>query len=378
MAFKEPKKRKLDQPQSVQPQDTNLASTNLGSSASFLTQENSSSTSTTDVDQFLVPDSLDSQHIQDLAFLPIRHPIMNKYYNALKDTFWVPAEVDLKQERNDWEKNMTPNEKRLTENILGFFSQLDGLVIENISQNFQEDTSFLKDVRSVYAAINFNETIHNEMYSIIIETIFVDPVKKAQVLNSIVHNPIVGKIAKWGQKYMNRSLPLLHRIAAFAFLEGVLFSGAFCAIYWLKRRGKLPGVCKANEWIARDEGLHFSFAMDLFHLLVSEYKYDKPSFDTIRAIVEEGMSLAIEFVQDSLQIALVEINSKDMIQYVSCTADYMLTTLGYPKIYNVTNPFDWMLVIGVPNQTNFFESAVSEYSRKRTEDIITGEFLDPF
>jgi len=303
------------------------------------------------------------------SFFPIHHENLLKYYRLQFSMIWTAQEIDMSQDRADWE-SLDANTQKMIKFVLCFFAQADGLVIENIAKRFQEESSdVLKEAGHFYAVQNLVETVHNEMYSILIDVFITDPKERSESLNAIEHYPSIRRIAMWMKNWMESDRPLRERIVAFACIEGVVFVAFFVAIWYVKRQNKLPGLCKANEFIARDEALHALFAVELYQTLrkkmtdANQWPPRAEEEQSTRAIVEEAVNIAEELVENSIGTALVGLSSQDLIQYVQLTADSLMTQLGFAPLYKASNPFDWMIAIGVPNRTNFFEQRVSEYSK---------------
>lgn len=302
------------------------------------------------------------------CFLPMKHRKLLSYYEKQRDSFWTPSEINMEKDRYDW-LSLQKDEIQFLTFVLAFFAQADGIVIENLVEHFQKETSTIKEANAFYCMQNAIETIHNETYSMMIETFIQDLKEREKALNAIDNYPSIKKIAEWMTKWMNSEAPLMERIIAFACVEGIFFSGAFCAIYWIKKSNKLRGLCKANEFIARDEALHTEFAIALYHHYTSvEKKADLLSQKTVHYIISSAMAVVEEFIRDALKVELIGMNANEMMEYVKCTADSLITSLGYDKIYNAENPFDWMMLIALPNKTNFFEDTVSEYSKVTKTD----------
>ena len=303
------------------------------------------------------------------SFFPIKHHVLEKYYQKQKDVFWTPQEIDYRSDRDDWDR-LDENTKEFIKFILLFFAQADGIVNENLIEHFKKETSDYKEARYFYAAQEFIEVIHNETYSMLIEAFFRDPEEKKKAFNAIKYYPSIRKIADWMFKWMNSDTPLHERVIAFACVEGIFFSSAFAAIYWIKRRNVLHGLCKANEFIARDEAMHTEFAVALYHVLTEvDHKYDPLSESRVHEIIGSALKVSEEFTRDALKVDLIGMNANDMVSYVKCTANRLSESLGYSKLYDVENPFDWMAIIGLPNRSNFFETKVSEYSRQAKSDF---------
>lgn len=313
------------------------------------------------------------------SYFPIQHKILEKYYQTQKNVIWTPAELDFTGGRSDWEDSskLDPGAKNFIKSVLAFFAQADGIVNENIMNNFKQETSKLKEARAFYCAQEFIETIHNETYSLFIEAFIRDDEEKIRTFNAIENDPSVKKMAEWAFKWMNQDIPLTERIVAFACIEGIFFSSAFAAIYWIKKRNILRELCKANEWIARDEAIHTEFAIALYHVLTEQEKMFEPlSQERVHQIIKSATDTCEQFTRESLKVDLIGMNAPDMIKYVQCTSNRLSTALGYNPIYNVENPFDWMKVISLPNKSNFFETQVSEYSRQSVSDFSFDEDED--
>jgi len=307
----------------------------------------------------------EDENYERFAFLPIQFPGLIKYYNTLRDLTWSPQEIDYRSDRNDWEFRLDDNTKSYVKFILFLFAQLDGLINANLVERFKKDTSKYKECSAYYSAQEYNETIHNETYSLLIQTLIIDPEEQKKGLNAIAHYPEIRKIAEWGLKWMKSERPLLERLVAFACIEGIIFSSAFAGLYWIKRMKVLNGVTKANEWIARDEAIHTEFPIALYHTLVDVTKEEKPlDQQTVYEIVGSAVDVASEFTRRAMHLELVGLNADEMVQYIQCTADRLISSIGLPPKYKAENPFDWMLIIGLPNKTNFFESKVSEYAKQ--------------
>jgi ribonucleotide reductase beta subunit family protein with ferritin-like domain len=321
------------------------------------------------MDTILSDNSNDICDTSDLAFLPIQHNNLISYYHEQKNVFWVPDEIDLSNDRTQFD-TLNDDTKYFIKNILAFFAQADGLVIENIMERFQKDTMHIKEARAFYCMQNCIEMIHSEMYSLLIDVLIRDLDEKKKTLDAISYYPCIKTIARWAIRWMNSDLPLSKRIIAFACIEGVLFSGAFCSIYWIKRQNLLEGVTKANEFIARDEAIHCRFAVALYRCLTDERKeFDRLSEQEVFDIVDSCIQVTNCFITDALRPTLVGIDSESMIRYVKCTADNLLVSLGYSKLYNFDNPFIWMNLIGLSNKSNFFETKVTEYSKVQDSDF---------
>lgn len=301
------------------------------------------------------------------TFSPALDTDIEEYWHKQKKLHWTPEELNLAGDRNDWDK-LKDNEKEFLEGILAFFAQADGLVNENLIDNFQKElgeNKFIgKDIKKAYTAQAYMETIHSETYSNLIDVFIRDLHKKHKIFNAIKYYPCIGKIADWMMKYMDDTLPILERVVAFACIEGVLFQGAFCGIYWFKRKGILNGLCESNEMIARDETLHTDLGILVYHKLTKVYKCkERLSERRIYEIFESIIKLVENFVKDILHVELIGLSSGDMIKYVKCCANKLLEKLEYKPLFKVKNPFDWMAIISLNGKTNFFEKNSTEYSK---------------
>lgn len=291
------------------------------------------------------------------VIFPIQYQdIWNLYKKALA-TFWTIEEVNLSKDKEDWNK-LNENEKYFIKNILAFFASSDGIVMENLVERFMKDIQ-IAEARSFYSYQIFNENIHSEMYSLLIDTYIDDINEKNHLFKAIDNHPIVKLKADWAIKWIaDKQSSFAKRLVAFAIVEGIFFSGSFCAIYWLKKRGLMAGLTFSNELISRDEGLHTDFAVLLYSKL--ENKLPIKEFNTI---INEAVKIEIEFITKSLPCKLIGMNSDLMSEYIKFVADRLCTQLGYNKIYNVNNPFDFMELISLRPKSNFFEIRVGEYQK---------------
>ena len=279
-----------------------------------------------------------------------------KMYKQSVAVFWTPEEIDFSKDHSDWAK-LTDNEKHFVTHVLAFFAGSDGIVMENLVTRFQGEVKS-QVVKLFYSFQNAMEGIHSETYSLLIDTYVKDEEEKAKLFNAIETIPCIEKKADWALYWMRDHNQFAVRLVAFACVEGIFFSGAFCAIFWLKKRGLLPGLTFSNELISRDEGLHTEFAVALFHTLTF-----KPEPDTIKIIIMQAVTLEKEFICESLPCALIGMNAKMMSEYIEFVADRLAVQLGLKKIYGTPNPFDFMDLISLEGKTNFFEKKVSDYSR---------------
>ena len=294
------------------------------------------------------------------TFLPIYNP---KYYDSYKkqlSTFWTVEEVDLSKDRDQFNNKLSDSERQFVKNILAFFAASDGIVAENLDLNFIAEITF-KEVRTCLRFQAMMEDIHSEMYSRLIDTLISDKVEKDKTFNAIITIPCIKKKAEWAKKWTNSEFATIaKRLVAFACVEGIHFSGSFCAIYWLKKRNLMPGLTLSNEFIARDEGCHTETSVSLYNDLKAEHRLD---YDTVKSIIDEAVEIESEFITDSISCSMLGMNTNMMKQYIKFVGDRLMIQLGYGKIYNVSNPFDFMENISIENKTNFFEDRVSNYSK---------------
>ena len=286
-----------------------------------------------------------------------------KMYKQSVAVFWTPDEIDFSKDMADWAK-LTENEKHFIGRVLAFFAGSDGIVMENLVTRFQGEVPS-QVVKLFYSFQNAMEGIHSETYSLLIDTYIKDEEEKAKLFNAIETVPCIGKKAEWALNWMGSDKSFATRLVGFACVEGIFFSGAFCSIFWLKKRGLLPGLTFSNELISRDEGLHTQFAVSLFHTLET-----KPADETVRQIIKEAVELEKEFICDALPCSLIGMNAKLMNQYIEFVADRLAVQLGSKKIYAVSCPFDFMDLISLEGKTNFFEKKVSDYSRVTSSETL--------
>lgn len=291
------------------------------------------------------------------VLFPIQYADIWDMYKKAEASFWTAEELDLTADHKHW-ANMSSNERYFVSNILAFFAASDGVVNENLAQNFSTEIQ-CAEARCFYGFQIAIENIHSEVYSLLIDTYIKDSAEKHRLLNAIETIPCVNKKASWAMKWLNKdTASFAERIVAFSAVEGIFFSGSFCAIFWLKKRGLMPGLAFSNELISRDEGMHCDFACLIYSKLVN-----KLSQDRIFEIIGEAVEIESEFVSSALPVELIGMNSTLMTQYIKFCADRLLISLGCDKKYNVMNPFDWMESISLQGKTNFFEKRVSEYAK---------------
>lgn len=289
------------------------------------------------------------------VLLPIKYPEIWQMYKKHEASFWTAEEIDLSPDLKDWER-LTNDERHFVKHVLAFFAASDGIVNENLAVNFMREVQ-LPEARCFYGFQIMIENIHSETYSLLIDTYIKDTAEKNRLFRAIDTVPCVQKKAEWALRWINNG-SFAERLVAFAAVEGIFFSGSFCSIFWLKKRGLMPGLSFSNELISRDEGLHCDFACLLYSMLET-----KLSPERVREIITDAVKNEHEFVTDALPVSLIGMNSKLMCQYIEFVADRLLVALGQPKVYNVTNPFDFMETISLQGKTNFFEKRVAEYQK---------------
>ena len=310
-----------------------------------------------------------SEEEKRYVIFPINHHEVWKMYKKAEANFWTAEELDLSKDLNDFNEKLNSDERYFVENVLAFFAASDGIVNENLGERFYNEVK-IQEAKFFYGFQIAVENIHSETYSLLIDTYVKDTFKKNKLLNAIETIPSVKKKAEWALKWIeNKDATFGTRVIAFAAVEGIFFSGSFCAIFWLKKRGLMPGLCHSNELISRDEGLHTEFAVLIHSMLV-----DKPSKETVLQIIKEAVELEKEFITESLPCSLIGMNQKLMTQYIEYVSDRLLLMLGMEKEYNVENPFDWMELISVQGKTNFFEKRVGEYANIANSDVSDNVF----
>jgi ribonucleoside-diphosphate reductase beta chain len=288
---------------------------------------------------------------------PLKYHDIWEMYKQAEHSFWTAEEIDLAQDLTDWNEKLNADEKHFIKMILAFFAASDGIVNENLAENFLKEVQY-PEAKSFYGFQIAMENVHSETYSLLIDTYIKDSVEKDKLFHAIDNFPSIMKKAEWALKWIN-SESFAERLIAFAAVEGIFFSGSFCSIFWLKKRGLMPGLSFSNELISRDEGLHCRFAC----LLHNRYVQNKVSPDKIREIICSAVEIEREFITESLPVSLIGMNSKLMQQYIEFVADFWLSELGCQKVYNVENPFDFMDMISLQGKTNFFEKRVAEYQK---------------
>ena len=291
------------------------------------------------------------------VILPIQHDDLWKKYKEQQASFWTAEEIDFASDINDWENVLSKNEKHFVKHILAFFAASDGIVNENISDNFVNEVQYL-EAKFTYGFQIMMENVHNEVYSLNIDAYVKDPIEKDKLFKAIETFPAIKAKADWAKKWIE-SESFTERLIAFAAVEGIFFSGSFCAIFWLKKRGLLPGMTFANELISRDEGLHTDFAVHLHN----HHVVNKVSESRIKEIIIDALKIENEFITESLPVNLIGMNAQLMTQYLQFVADKLLVDFGCSKEYNVECPFDFMELISLEGKSNFFEKRESNYQK---------------
>ena len=292
------------------------------------------------------------------VLFPIRYHEIWQMYKKAEASFWTAEEIDLSKDLHDWDNRMTDNERHFVSHVLAFFAASDGIVNENLLERFSSEVQ-AAEARCFYGFQIMMENIHSETYSLLIDTYIREPDQRDFLFNAIETIPVVKQKAEWALRWINdRRASFSERLVAFAAVEGIFFSGSFASIFWLKKRGLMPGLAFSNELISRDEGLHTDFACLLFgHLKKRAHP------DTVNKIITEAVSIEQDFLTDALPVSLIGMNARLMCQYIEFVADRLLVALGNPKHYNSTNPFDFMENISLQGKSNFFERKVADYAK---------------
>jgi ribonucleoside-diphosphate reductase beta chain len=291
------------------------------------------------------------------VLFPIQHDDIWSFYKKAEASFWTAEEIDLAPDLIDWETKLNDDERHFIKHILAFFAASDGIVNENLAEHFLSEVQYT-EAKFFYGFQIAIENIHSETYSLLIDTYIKNTADKANLFNAIDTIDCVRKKAEWALRWIDNG-SFAERLVAFAAVEGIFFSGSFCSIFWLKKRGLMPGLAFSNELISRDEGLHCDFAC----LLYNNHLVNKLSKEQVKAIIMDAVEIEKEFVTDALPVRLIGMNSDLMAQYIEFVADRLLKELGNEKVYNATNPFDFMEMISIQGKTNFFEKRVAEYQK---------------
>lgn len=289
------------------------------------------------------------------VLLPINYPKVWEKYKQHEASFWTAEEIDLSADLKDW-AGLNDGERHFISHVLAFFAASDGIVNENLAVNFMSEVQ-LPEARCFYGFQIMMENIHSETYALLIDTYIKDPVEKDRLFHAIETVEAVKKKAQWALRWIQNG-NFAERLVAFAAVEGIFFSGSFCSIFWLKKRGLMPGLTFSNELISRDEGLHCEFACLLYKMLEQRL-----SEEQVQTIIRDAVTIEKEFITDALPVDLIGMNSRLMAEYIEFVADRWLSELGYTKIYNTANPFDFMEMISLQGKTNFFEKRVGDYQK---------------
>lgn len=291
------------------------------------------------------------------VLFPIKHDDIWKFYKHAESCFWTSSEIDLHQDLEDWHNKLNDDERHFVKHVLAFFAASDGIVNENLAENFVSEVQYT-EAKFFYGFQIMMENVHSETYSLLIDTYISDSKEKDYLFNAIDNLECVRKKADWALRWIDNG-SFQERLVAFAAVEGIFFSGSFCSIFWLKKRGLMPGLSFSNELISRDEGMHCDFAC----LLYNQHVVEQLPKETVRKVIIDAVDIEKEFVSDAIPVALIGMNADLMCQYIEFVADRLLVALNNEKVYNVENPFPWMDLISLQGKTNFFERRVGDYQK---------------
>jgi ribonucleoside-diphosphate reductase beta chain len=309
------------------------------------------------MEEYSLPEPILAENPDRFVIFPIQHQGIWEEYKKQQACIWTAEEIDLSADLDDWRNVLNEDEKYFVKNILAFFAASDGIVNENLAENFVKEVQYT-EAKFFYGFQIMMENVHSETYSLLIDTYITDQAEKHKLFHAIETIPAVQKKAEWALKWIN-SPHFQERLVAFAAVEGIFFSGSFCSIFWLKKRGLMPGLSFSNELISRDEGMHTDFAV----MLHNHYILNKVSEERIKEIILSALEIEKEFILESLPVRLIGMNSDLMSQYLEFVADRLLVDLGCSKVFGVENPFDFMQNISLQGKTNFFEKRVGEYQK---------------
>jgi ribonucleoside-diphosphate reductase beta chain len=309
------------------------------------------------MEEYSLPEPILRENPDRFVIFPIQHQELWEEYKKQQACIWTAEEIDLSADLDDWRNVLNEDEKYFVKNVLAFFAASDGIVNENLAENFVKEVQYT-EARFFYGFQIMMENVHSETYSLLIDTYITDPAEKHKLFHAIDTIPAVQKKAEWALKWVS-SPHFQERLVAFAAVEGIFFSGSFCSIFWLKKRGLMPGLSFSNELISRDEGMHTDFAV----LLHNKYLANKVSEERIKEIITGALEIEKEFITESLPVRLIGMNQDLMKQYLEFVADRLMVDLGCSKVYGVENPFDFMQNISLQGKTNFFEKRVGEYQK---------------
>jgi len=316
-----------------------------------------------------LPEPILEDNPNRFVLFPIIHDDIWAFYKKSEASFWTAEEIDLEADLVDWEKKLNDDERHFVKHVLAFFAASDGIVNENLAENFVAEVQYT-EAKFFYGFQIMVENIHSETYSLLIDTYIKDTAEKNMLFNAIETLDCVKKKADWALRWIDNG-NFAERIVAFAAVEGIFFSGSFCSIFWLKKRGLMPGLTFSNELISRDEGLHCDFAC----LLYNDHIKNKLDPEDVKKIIVDAVDIEKDFVTDALPVRLIGMNSDLMTQYIEFVADRLLVELGCEKVYDATNPFDFMEMISLQGKTNFFEKRVGEYAKA---GVMTGKESQTF
>ena len=305
----------------------------------------------------MIEEPILSENKDRFVIFPIQHDDIWQYYKKSEASFWTAEEIDLQYDLVDWSQKLNEDEKHFIKHVLAFFAASDGIVNENLAQNFLAEVQYT-EAKFFYGFQIMMENIHSETYSLLIDSYIKDPAEKHKLFHAVETMDCVKKKADWALNWIDKG-SFAERLVAFAAVEGIFFSGSFCSIFWLKKRGLMPGLSFSNELISRDEGMHCDFAC----LLYTKHLVNQLSKETVKKIITDAVEIEKEFVCVSLPVRLIGMNSDLMSQYIEFVADRLLVELGNDKVYNSSNPFDFMEMISLQGKTNFFEKRVAEYQK---------------
>jgi ribonucleoside-diphosphate reductase beta chain len=316
-----------------------------------------------------LPEPILEDNPNRFVLFPIVHDDIWAFYKKSEASFWTAEEIDLEADLVDWEKKLNDDERHFVKHVLAFFAASDGIVNENLAENFVAEVQYT-EAKFFYGFQIMVENIHSETYSLLIDTYIKDTAEKNMLFNAIETLDCVKKKADWALRWIDNG-NFAERIVAFAAVEGIFFSGSFCSIFWLKKRGLMPGLSFSNELISRDEGLHCDFAC----LIYNEHIQNKLDPEDVKKIIVDAVDIEKDFITDALPVRLIGMNSDLMTQYIEFVADRLLVELGCEKVYDATNPFDFMEMISLQGKTNFFEKRVGEYAKA---GVLTGKESQTF
>jgi len=291
------------------------------------------------------------------VLFPIEHDDIWKFYKQAEACFWTASEIDLHQDVDDWANKLNDNERHFIKHVLAFFAASDGIVNENLAENMVSEVQYT-EAKFFYGFQIMMENVHSETYSLLIDTYINDNKEKDFLFNAVENLECVKKKADWALRWIDEG-SFAERLIAFAAVEGIFFSGSFCSIFWLKKRGLMPGLTFSNELISRDEGMHCDFAC----LLYNKHMQHKLPKEIVTKVITDAVEIEKEFVSDAIPVALIGMNAELMCQYIEFVADRLLTSLNCDKVYNTENPFPWMEMISIQGKTNFFEKRVGDYQK---------------